>query len=103
MSFQVVFLEDAEIDLDGIDEYLCQFSEKASDNLLFQMEAQIFMLVENPYIYQAYEEDPFFRRMLVGDYSLFYSVNEQEKQVIIHRVFHQSRDVSSQLLNHRST
>ena len=102
MSFQVVFLEDAEADLDGIDEYLYQFSEKASDGFIAQVETQTLMLEENPYLYQVYEADPFFRRKVVGDYNLFYSVNEQEELVTIHRVFHQSRSVSRQLLSHRT-
>ena len=103
MSFQVVFLEDAEADLGGIDEYLCQFSERTADGFIAQMEAQTLMLEENPYLYQVYEADPFFRRMVVGDYNLFYSVNEQEELVTIHRVFHQSRNVSSLLLSRRTT
>jgi plasmid stabilization system protein ParE len=41
----------------------------------------------------AYEEDPFFRRMVLGDYLLFYSVDEGRKLVTIHRIFHHARDI----------
>ena len=101
MSYQVMFLEDAETDMDGIDEYLCQFSERTADKFIAQVESQTLLLEENPYMCQIYEADPFYRRMVVGDYNLFYSVNEQMKQVIVHRVFHHSRNVSRQLLRHR--
>ena len=100
MSYHVAFLEDAETDMNGIDEFLCQFSERTADDFIAQVESHTLQLEENPYMCQVYEADPFFRRMVVGDYNLFYSVNEQMKQVAIHRVFHHSRNVSRQLLSH---
>ena len=44
------------------------------------------------------EVDPFYRRMVVGDYNLFYSVNDQKKIVTVHRIFHHSRNVVWEML-----
>ena len=46
-----------------------------------------------PYMYPANEEDPLFRRMIIDDYLLFYSVDDEQKLVIIHHVFHSKRDI----------
>ncbi|MDR0220163.1 MAG: type II toxin-antitoxin system RelE/ParE family toxin [Lachnospiraceae bacterium] len=35
--------------------------------------------------------------MVVGDYLLFYSVDEKRKLVIVHRIFHSSRDIRQQM------
>ena len=102
MNFHVEFLEEAEADMDGIDEYLYQFSKKAADDFITRVEKQTLMLEDTPYMCPAYEDDPFFRRMVVDGYSLFYSVDEQENLVTIHRVFHHSRNISQYLLKHRT-
>ena len=44
MSYQVVFLEEAEADMDVIDEYLVQFSEKTADKFIAQVETQTLLL-----------------------------------------------------------
>jgi plasmid stabilization system protein ParE len=55
-------------------------------------------LEDTPYMYPPYEEDSFFRRMVVGDYILFYSVDEVRNIIPIHRIFHHSRNVTRQML-----
>jgi len=101
MKFRVIFLEEAEADMDIIEEYLSQFYDSTVRNFFHKLKEQVFMLEDTPYMCQAYEEDTFFRRMVVGDYLLFYSVDESRNLVIIHRIFHHSRNVSRQLLTQR--
>jgi len=93
MKFTVKFLTKAEMDMDEIEEYLSQFCTSTVRDFFTKLEEQVFALEDTPYICQPYEEDPFFRRMVVADYMLFYSVDEARKLVLIHRIFHQSRDV----------
>jgi plasmid stabilization system protein ParE len=102
MSFRVAFMVEAENDLDAIEYYLSQYYESTVDNFLALLEAKVLMLKDTPYMCQAYENDPFFRRMVVGDYNLFYSVDASRSLVVVHRIFHYSRNVSRQLLNDRT-
>ena len=102
MSFRVVFLDEAKADIDDIEEYLSQFYASTVRNFFDKLKKQVFMLEDTPYMCPVYEEDPFFRRMVVGDYLLFYSVDEARNLVPVHRIFHHSRNVSRQLLTHRT-
>ena len=98
MNFRVVFFEEAEADMDAIEEYLSQYYESTVRNFFEKLKKQVLMLEYTPYMCQEYEEDNFFRRMVVGDYLLFYSVDEARKLVIVHRIFHHSRNISRQIL-----
>jgi addiction module RelE/StbE family toxin len=100
MSFRVGFLPSADRDMDEIEEYLSQFYAGTVARFFRELEEQVTALAEMPYRCPAYEDDPFFRRMVVQDYLLFYSVDEARKQVVIHRVFHGKRSVSRQMLKH---
>jgi len=97
--YQIIFLEEAELDMDAVEEYLSQFYASTVRNFFNKLKKQVFMLEETPYMCQAYEDDPFFRRMVVGDYLLFYSVDEIHFYVRIHRIFHQSQNIIRQLLS----
>ena len=98
MSFRVIFLEEAETDMDNIEEYLSSYYSSTVQDFFDVLEKQVFMLEDTPYMCQVYEEDSFFRRMVVGDYMLFYSVDETGNMVLIHRIFHHSRNVNMKLL-----
>jgi len=98
MSYRVVFMIDAGRDMDDIEEYLSQFYTSTVRNFFLQLEKQVKTLETMPYMYPAYQEDPFYRKMKINDYLLFYSVDEEKQLAIIHRIFHSSRDISSQTL-----
>jgi len=102
MSYRVVFLEEAERDMNGIEEYLSQFYPSTARNFFAQLKKKLSLLEEQPFMYQVYEDDPYFRRMVVDDYLLFYNIDENRKLAIVHRIFHSSRDISRQILKHRS-
>ena len=102
ISFRVVFLEEAEMDMDDIEGYLSQYYASTVRNFFEKLKKQVFMLEDTPYMCQLYEEDSFFRRMVVGDYLLFYSVDEPRNLVIVHRIFHHSRNVSRLLISRRT-
>jgi plasmid stabilization system protein ParE len=101
MSCRITFLEDAERDLDIIEEYLSQYFVETVRNFFEKLMKQVLFLENTPYMCPEYEDDPFFRRMVVGDYLLFYSVNEKRNLVIIHRIFHSSREISGQMQQNR--
>lgn len=97
MSYRITFLPTADCDMGDIEEYLAQFDLSSVLSFFLKMEKQVLMLEDTPYLCPAYDEDPFFRWMVVEDYLLFYSVDEKRHFVIIHRVFHASKDVRREM------
>ena len=97
MNFRIVFQTKAEQDLDGIEEYLSQFYPSTVTNFFIKLKEKVLRLKEQPYLYPVYEDDSYFRKMTVGDYLLFYNVNEKLELVTVHRIFHSSRDINRQL------
>jgi plasmid stabilization system protein ParE len=39
-----------------------------------------------PYMYPAYEYFPDYRKIVIGNYLAFYTVNEEDKTIEIHRI-----------------
>jgi len=48
--------------------------------------AHIDNLKDNPYMYSEYPENTDYRSVLVGNYVVFYKVNNAEKQADIYRI-----------------
>jgi plasmid stabilization system protein ParE len=92
---------DAERDLCEIEEYLSQFYASTARSFFEQLKKKVLLLEDMPYMCPEYENDPYFRRMVVGDYLLFYSVEERRHLIIVHRIFHSKRDISQQIMTHR--
>ena len=82
------------------DAHLYELSPKAADRYFEDYNSKVELIEENPYIFQVFEEDPYFRSApLVYGYRLFYHVDDQSKCVILHRVVHGAMDLAKQLLN----
>ena len=101
MSFRITFLMDAEQDLCKIEEYLSQFYAGTARNFFGQLKKKVLLLEGMPYMCPVYENDPYFRQMVIGDYLLFYSVDENRHLIIVHHVFHSRRDINQQIMKHR--
>ena len=103
MSFSVIFLPEADRDMDDIEEHLSQFYANTARSFFDKMKKQLASLETMPYIYPAYDADPYFRRMVLDDYLLFYSVDKKRNLVIVHRIFHSKRDIYGQIIEHRTS
>jgi mRNA-degrading endonuclease RelE of RelBE toxin-antitoxin system len=69
------------------DSSLYALSPKAADRYFEDYNNKIELIKENPYIFQIFEDDSYFRSVpLVYGYRLFYHVDEQNNEVILHRV-----------------
>lgn len=101
MSYKTRFIDEAKVDLDYIEEYLSQFYPSTALKFFEQMEKQVAHLEENPYMYPAYEDNPFFRKMVIDEYLLFYNVDDERSLIIIYLVIHSKRDISTELLENR--
>ena len=73
-------------------------SPKAADKYFEDYSRKIVLIEENPFMFKAFEDDPYFRSApLVYGYRLFYHVDEQNNIVILHRIIHGAMDLASQL------
>jgi plasmid stabilization system protein ParE len=84
-------------DLAEIKEYLSQFYESTVRKFISDLNRKISQLMDFPYLYPKYEKRRRFRKMVIGNYLVFYVVDEDTKTVEIHRIFHGSRDVPQHL------
>ena len=98
MSYEIRYLPLAEDDLDTLTSYLSRFYPGTSVRVLSEMESRIAHLREHPLMCEEYANDPFYRRLVVLDYLVFYHVNEHDETVDIHRVLRGAMDIGKHLL-----
>ncbi len=97
MKYRILFLETAYDDLGEIRAYLEQFSESAPAHVLGDILARIDELQTAPKLYPEYPRNRRYRKMIAGDYLVFYKVFEDEQLAEIHRVLHAARDIGAVL------
>ena len=80
------------------DANLYSLSPKAADRYYNEYNHKIGLISDNPYMYQVFEDDTYFRSApLVYGYRLFYHVDETSNSVILHRIIHGAMDLPVQL------
>ena len=99
MKYRIRYLPDTVTDREAIKDYLSRYYAGTVKRFFALLKEKIARLKEYPYSCPIYEDDPDYRRLVVGDYLVFYMVREDAKIVEIHRIFHGSRDISKQLDN----
>jgi plasmid stabilization system protein ParE len=88
----------AEKDLDGIIAYISQklHAPAAATNFADEVFACYDRLEENPYIYEECRDSRLkkegYRRAVINNYILIYSVAEDVKMVIVHALFYGGQD-----------
>jgi len=97
MSHRIKFLNNARSDMSCIEDHLSQYYPSTARKFFEKLEKKISNLEENPYMYPAYEDDPFFRKMVIDDNLLFYSVNDELSLVSMHRIINSKRDVNAEI------
>jgi len=99
--YKVLYLPVATFDLTEVNDYLYEFSISAAENFLDSLEQFAKRIADFPKLYPPYERDLFFRKAVLGDFLLFYSVDDARLHIIIHRIFHHSRDIDHHLKSTR--
>ena len=97
MNYEIRYLPLAEGDLDALTSYLSRFYPGTADRVLGEMERRIAQLREHPFMCEEYANNPFYHRLVVLDYLVFYHVNEQDETVDIHRVLRGAMDIGKHL------
>ena len=102
MSYRVIYLNEAKQDIKEVVSYLASFYASTARDFKNKLTSNVNKLKDWPQMCPIYEPDSFFRRMVIDDYLLFYSVDEKRQRVVIHRIFHHARDTQRLLTSHRS-
>jgi plasmid stabilization system protein ParE len=80
-------------DLSEIQEFNRRFSEKYQNETIAALKARCGSLAENPFGAPRYEYDTRYRKAAVGDYLIFYQVDEKKCLVSICRILHGARNI----------
>ena len=97
MKYTVRFSPFAKEDKEGIKAYLSKFYPQTPRRFSALLKERINKLKDNPYIYPEYSENTDYRFMFVGNYSVFYKVNNEEKHIDIYRILRASWDLPQYL------
>jgi plasmid stabilization system protein ParE len=92
-EYSVKLLGMAEDDLYKICEYLSRFYPGTVGRFLEVLEESFDHAAYNPRMYQSYEWNKEYRRIVAGDYLAFYKINDDEKRVDVYRILHGKRNI----------
>ena len=93
MRYKLNTLAPAAEDIKEIKKYLAGFYQNTAKKFIRLYKQKTYRLRDMPYSCERYTDDPDYRRMVVGDYLVFYMVDDEKRIVDIHRVLHGSRDI----------
>ena len=94
MKYRIKYLPTFPSDRNVIRKYLSQFYVGTEKRFFLLLRKKINYLREFPFSCSVYEHDPDYRRLVVGDYLVFYTVNEDLKVVEVHRILHGSQNIN---------
>ena len=95
--YRIRFLPYTISDREEIRVYLSRYYESTVKKFFTLLKDKIAQLKDFPYSCPVHEDDPDYRRLVVGGYLVFYMAKEDEKIVEIHRILHGSRNIQQHL------
>ena len=101
MAFRVEFSEQAAEDLDEIIRYISDelFNPHAAERFYQAVGEKLELLREQPYIFPLYHDEKLsaegFRFIVIGNYLMFYLIDENTPVVNIARLLYGKRDIPS--------
>jgi addiction module RelE/StbE family toxin len=96
-KYKIRFLPDAAIDRDEIKTYLEQYNGSTFKKFFALLREKTTLLKDFPYSCPVYEDDAYYRKLIVGDYVVFYRVDEESNAIERHRILHGSRNMKRHL------
>ena len=97
MEYKLQYMDLALQDMAGIKEYLSGFYPDTWTRFWEKVMDKTALLASSPYMCEAYQPNPNYRRLIVENYLVFYKVNDSEKTIYIHRVLHGTRNIQQYL------
>jgi len=92
MKYKVEYLSIADRDIVALSDALAEYTQKAK-RIFLEMEKKLKLLEDMPYMWPAYQLKPEYRRMVLEDYLLFYTVDEVEHSVKVYRILYDKMDI----------
>ena len=92
MTYKIQYKALAERDIWEIAEYLSEHSLPAVAKFLKMVKSNVESLADMPLMYPKIDVHREYRKMVVGDYVVVYTVNEQACEISIIRVVHGKRN-----------
>jgi len=96
MKYRIKYMPTFPNDRDIIRIHLSKFYTGTEKRFFTLLRNKISQLKDFPLMYPVFEYDPDFRKMVIGDYLLFYIVDEINRIVEIHRIFHGAQDIHTE-------
>ena len=88
----------AKTDKKEIIKHLDQYSTTAPTRFRQALKKYLDIISDNPHIFSVYQASPAYRHVVVYDsYVIFYSIDEQTKIVLLHRILHGAQDIENVL------
>jgi len=84
-------------DIASVSDYLEDYPQKAK-RLFGKLDIKLNNLVDNPELYPIYKDYPEFRRIVIEDYLVFYSIDKQAEIIEVHRLIAGKMDIPIQLI-----
>jgi plasmid stabilization system protein ParE len=97
MQYEVKYTDAALDDIDSIDIYLSQFYPSTPDNFKIELNKCHQLLTVSPRTFPKYELNPLYRKAVVLKYIVFFTVDDENLLVIIHRVLRGAWDLGKYL------
>jgi plasmid stabilization system protein ParE len=97
MGYEVSLLDSALEDVGTIVTYLSQFYPSTPEKFLASLEKVKLNLLFMPSMYPIYDDMPIFRKVVMGKYLVFFTVDDKKKIVEIHRILPGSWDITRHL------
>jgi addiction module RelE/StbE family toxin len=86
MQYKLKFLEIAKHDKEEIKKYLQKYYPGTPKKFISKLKECMNNIKEMPYMYPVYEHFPEYRKIVLGNYLIFYAVNEETKSIAVHRI-----------------
>lgn len=93
MEYRIRYLPVSRQNLDDIIKYLARFYPGTPSKFVADLRRCIDNLRTQPQMYSVYADFPVYRHIPIGDYIVFYVVNESSRTVEIHRILHGKQNV----------
>ena len=90
MTYRIRLSERAKQDRDIIRAHLRQFYRNTAKNFFSALKKHLSLLCDSPYIGTPHKDH---RRLVVGEYLVFYQVDEIDRMIVISRILHGSQNM----------
>jgi plasmid stabilization system protein ParE len=92
MKYKVEYLSIADRDIVTMSEALADYPNKAR-RIFQEMEKKLILLEDMPYMWPVYQCKPEYRKMVLEDHLLFYTIDEVEHRVKVYRILYDKMDI----------